>query len=1166
MGRALRSIVSSEPALPEVADAWDRQLRTAEGVIERFDNGYDTVLLADEVGMGKTYAALAVAAHEVFQSRHNNRKVLLIVPQNSVLLSKWEREIRSFNKKYLLGGNGGRGGKGKSLRPMVVGGFWDLVQNLHDFDNVGVKRMSEGMKQCFALALWQWAQRRRRKYARMPRWSRFGDLNQQSPEYYDFCSRFSLRTLFEFLDMREARNRGEITGLVNRLRDEHEGTEWRLRDLFHEFAHTQDAYEPNVFLMGMGALRRTRRDHTDARLFSTYIMDVALKGKWEDSWRRALGNAQDLVLARESHKRWNSYIEYNKRLGQKDLWGMRDCVEHVLNEHSSGEALLRAAYDDGSTHELAAVVAQVSSRAIRRKLRQSGIGLAIVDEVHNWKNGGNGAWEFARAYAPYIGKRLIMSATPFQIHEGELERVFRLSSGAMSDSGDMPSSTSAAAVAAIVRGGGVACACMQASDAFLDAWKGLSAESAARLHKAFTAGNAAANVDTVTAAFENDPNTEDDLRHFIIALRRYRESIDRLRDELRTVVIRHTKNRDKRHFHAGKEYVTEGCPDYGPKRRTLYETPGNGNEQTAFLSYLAMRADMLVRRETDTHGRTTNAHLLNGLTSSTSAFEESNEHLQANPKLSAATKHYLNLFTGILKDHVHPKVAATVARAFDNYRRGQKTLIFCTRLKTVEEIWAALTRRIEQEVLAPEGFDGAVTSLKNVLRNYRQVDFSWSRSWIAAQEPERAADLLRSCAAWRQETRVLVEKHVRDINDTAGSTRAARLSGRQLRRLVDLIYLELCVAHCKGAPAHGTMARELAASILNHPTALQLFLGLRKPTDGQLIEDETDDEEAAGEIVREITALFDSDSIWCGSPDDRTLHDSVWRLVESEAELLKRETPRTKGEALAITLNECAQGLRKVLLRTDLVPRMRKHGLAGAVHQMPIALTDHPIVGTETSWSRTSAFVQSLVDAEGSISSRTAGASHRQSLWRGVFLRGQEASLVGKLTGGVVDQTRVNRCAAFNSPLIPDILVCTAIGAEGIDLHTRCAEVIHHDLPWNPAKLEQRTGRIDRVGSLSERIEKLRLHIGIPFLAHNYEKFQYDLVVRRAQKFEVLLGKPEFVTDVPDEETANANGRDIVQEEVEADGGFEDIPAVLPQPIIDYLQMDLSVDGEPQAK
>ena len=42
------------------------------------------------------------------------------------------------------------------------------------------------------------------------------------------------------------------------------------------------------------------------------------------------------------------------------------------------------------------------------------------------------------------------------------------------------------------------------------------------------------------------------------------------------------------------------------------------------------------------------------------------------------------------------------------------------------------------------------------------------------------------------------------------------------------------------------------------------------------------------------------------------------------------------------------------------------------------------------------------------------------------------------------------------------ILICTDAAREGINLQTRCHDLIHVDLPWNPSRLQQRNGRIDR--------------------------------------------------------------------------------------------------------
>src|SRR5207245_3339432 len=50
------------------------------------------------------------------------------------------------------------------------------------------------------------------------------------------------------------------------------------------------------------------------------------------------------------------------------------------------------------------------------------------------------------------------------------------------------------------------------------------------------------------------------------------------------------------------------------------------------------------------------------------------------------------------------------------------------------------------------------------------------------------------------------------------------------------------------------------------------------------------------------------------------------------------------------------------------------------------------------------------------------------------------------------------------SALHADVLVATDLLSEGLNLQD-AARVVHYDLPWSPARLAQRVGRIDRLGS-----------------------------------------------------------------------------------------------------
>ena len=50
-----------------------------------------------------------------------------------------------------------------------------------------------------------------------------------------------------------------------------------------------------------------------------------------------------------------------------------------------------------------------------------------------------------------------------------------------------------------------------------------------------------------------------------------------------------------------------------------------------------------------------------------------------------------------------------------------------------------------------------------------------------------------------------------------------------------------------------------------------------------------------------------------------------------------------------------------------------------------------------------------------------------------------------------------------------DLLLFTEVGSEGLD-YQFCDTMINYDLPWNPMRIEQRIGRIDRRGQKAEAV------------------------------------------------------------------------------------------------
>ncbi|MEO7133310.1 MAG: helicase-related protein, partial [Vicinamibacterales bacterium] len=73
------------------------------------------------------------------------------------------------------------------------------------------------------------------------------------------------------------------------------------------------------------------------------------------------------------------------------------------------------------------------------------------------------------------------------------------------------------------------------------------------------------------------------------------------------------------------------------------------------------------------------------------------------------------------------------------------------------------------------------------------------------------------------------------------------------------------------------------------------------------------------------------------------------------------------------------------------------------------------------------------------------------------------ARRVAAIHGGVSADLRRSAVDAFNQGAI-DVLVATDAAGEGLNLHHRCRLVIDLELPWNPLRLEQRVGRVDRLG------------------------------------------------------------------------------------------------------
>lgn len=84
-----------------------------------------------------------------------------------------------------------------------------------------------------------------------------------------------------------------------------------------------------------------------------------------------------------------------------------------------------------------------------------------------------------------------------------------------------------------------------------------------------------------------------------------------------------------------------------------------------------------------------------------------------------------------------------------------------------------------------------------------------------------------------------------------------------------------------------------------------------------------------------------------------------------------------------------------------------------------------------------------------------------------------------ELTGGLTPNQRRARIARFHEPDCR-ILLATDAASEGLNLQRHCCRLYHVELPWNPNRLEQRNGRIDRHGQTRPPVIRYLFHPDSP--------------------------------------------------------------------------------------
>lgn len=696
--------------------------------------------------------------------------------------------------------------------------------------------------------------------------------------------------------------------------------------------------------------------------------------------------------------------------------------------------------------------------------------LLVVDEAHKLKNRETKrALSLSQALRQRFRNALFLTATPFQLGVDELRQVFALFSLAQTAPSDLLER--AEVLLTNVRD------YQDAYLAFERDWSRVDPVLAAELSQHLERSPDLAQLPDNPA-----------LRPVALHLRRLIELKDtRIEPAFRRWMVR--SRRDDRFLYR----------DHRPRR-----LPVAGPAMIPFLAYERLIAELFDQKH-PTHKAAVEINMVSSYSAAQKSEMLSGEKTATIPSI----ERYRGLLRDILKNlsderDSHPKLSHVlddVLRAAEE--RGEKTLIFCARIQTLHELQRKLHEAWEDRLLDrwrrtyPDATHSDIFGERGEDRHAR------GRHALLQQRFHRTQDLLYFALRERYLQTLLDfedwgERHLDAIVERAepllrqvrtGPTSAERVNFCILKRVVERAAVEV-------RREHDSVWARIFADVVQRICDPRFI-----PYGYDLVKDDLEDSEdghltPTWHISREHAQLVVSarPHLWTyfrgnmyGLPDERRI-----QLVERLARYLTA---------------------RYVPFIADVLDYAKSAGLA---------------VDTVSS--------RELLDHVDDFWQTPAGCGHVTQLRQ--FLQyfhyelseeSQDKLLDGELLEGrFVRQTsdgeaRERLREAFNTPLYPMVLIANEVMQEGLDLQRSCCRVIHHDLPWNPAQLEQRVGRVDRLGGrihkLRDKDPETRLEILYPLIQQTIDIRIHEIVRQREKWLEFLLGAPPDPQEYADVET-----------------------------------------------
>jgi len=123
--------------------------------------------------------------------------------------------------------------------------------------------------------------------------------------------------------------------------------------------------------------------------------------------------------------------------------------------------------------------------------------------------------------------------------------------------------------------------------------------------------------------------------------------------------------------------------------------------------------------------------------------------------------------------------------------------------------------------------------------------------------------------------------------------------------------------------------------------------------------------------------------------------------------------------------------------------------------------------------------------------------------------------------GGLDREERTRRVKSFKDGA--DILISTDTGAEGLNFQF-CRNLINYDLPWNPMSVEQRIGRLDRIGQEKD------IHIYSLATKETLEEHVVDLIINKMCCVGLVIGELPIILFNLGLDSENETGTNKIEE------------------------------------